>query len=349
MAGDLSVFPRNDSPADLDDEWAMKTKLLGSSVALAAMMWCGPAQAQRVELGNRSIPEAAAHLKAGEYVWAAEGSSEAPALVIVNLKTQKLVLFRNGVPIGASTVSSGSPGHETPTGVFTILQKRKEHYSSTYNNAPMPNMQRLTQRGIALHAGKLPGYPASHGCIRLPHKFSELLFGATSLGMTVVITDIPAVPLKSGTPAMIVADAGPAQMLSKAAYEWYPERSRGGEGVVSVVVSTADQRALGMRDGVEIGSSPVRVAGATDAAMAYVLRAWDSSGQDWLKLQFSGSGQGMAVGAEEGKRFDMPAKFRYDVGTVLRPGSVIIVTPEPLGAGSPGREVTVIEDETNPR
>jgi hypothetical protein len=210
-------------------------------------------------------------------------------------------------------------------------------------------MQRLTERGIALHAGKLPGYPASHGCIRLPHAFSGLLFGATNVGMTVVITDIPAVPVKSGTPAMITADAGGGQTLAKAAYEWHPERSQGGEGIVSVIVSTADQRALVMRDGVEIGSSPVRVAGATDGAMAYVLRAWDASGQDWMELQFSGSGQGMAVGAAEGKRFDIPSQFRYDVGTVLRPGSVIIVTPEPLGAGSPGQEVTVLEDETNPR
>jgi len=313
------------------------------TIALAATMWSGPTIAQQVPLAGRTIFEAALQLKNGEFVWAPEASPEGPALVVVNLKTQKLVIFRNGVPIGASTVSSGSPGHETPTGVFTILQKREEHYSSTYNNAPMPNMQRLTQRGIALHAGKLPGYPASHGCIRLPHKFSELLFGATSLGMTVVITDIPAVPQRSATPGMMASAPAAGQSLSAAAYEWHPERST--EGPVSVIVSAADQRAIVMRGGVQIGSAPVRVAGRMDGAMAYVLRAWDSNGQDWLKLQFSGSGQGMAVGAEEGKRFDVPHKFRYDVGTVLRPGSVIIVTPEPLGAGSPGREQTVIEPE----
>ncbi len=241
----------------------MKHILLGASAAIAMVLSCGTAHAQQVELGNRTIPEAAAQLKPGQFIWAGDNGAEGPALVIVNLKTQKLVLFKNGVPIGASTVSSGSPGRETPTGVFTILQKRKEHYSSTYNNAPMPNMQRLTERGIALHAGKLPGYPASHGCIRLPHAFSGLLFGATNVGMTVVITDIPAVPVKSGTPAMITADAGGGQTLAKAAYEWHPERSKGGEGIVSVIVSTADQRALVMRDGIEIGSSPVRVAGAT--------------------------------------------------------------------------------------
>ena len=323
----------------------MKAIFLGLGAALAAAMWRGSAQAQQVDLAGRSIFEAARALKVGEYVWAPQASPDGPALVIVNLETQKLVIFRNGVPIGASTVSSGSRGHETPTGVFTILQKRKEHYSSTYNNAPMPNMQRLTQRGIALHAGKLPGYPASHGCIRLPYKVSELLFGATELGMTVVITDIPAVPTRSATPAVVAFDAPAGKSLAAAAYQWNPERSP--SGTVSVIVSTADQRAIVMRDGVEIGSSPVRVSGPIEGAMAYVLRAWDSSGQDWLKLQFSGSAHGMAVGAEEGRRFDIPHKFRYDVATVLRPGSVIIVTPEPLGAGSPGREQTVIEPESD--
>src|SRR5436190_22846605 len=326
----------------------MKSIRLTLAVAAAALLSV-PSVAQRVDLGNRSMVEVATQLKNGEYAWAPELSAEGPALFVVNLHTQRAVLFRNGVPIGATTISSGKAGNDTPTGVFTILQKNKDHYSKTYNNAPMPNMQRLTERGIALHAGKLPGYPASHGCIRLPHAFSGLLFGATNVGMTVVITDIPAVPVKSGTPAMITADAGGGQTLAKAAYEWHPELSKGGEGIVSVIVSTADQRAIVMRDGITIGSSPVRVAGATEGAMAYVLRAWDASGQDWMKLQFSGSGQGMSVGAQEGKRFDIPSQFRYDVGTVLRPGSVIIVTPEPLGAGSPGKELTVLEDETNPR
>src|SRR5207342_778762 len=112
------------------------------------------------------------------------------ALLVVNLATQRATLFRNGVPMAASTISSGKEGTETPTGVFTILEKKKEHYSSTYNNAPMPNMQRLTWKGIALHAGKLPGFPASHGCVRLPMQFSSLLFGATTKGMTVVITSV---------------------------------------------------------------------------------------------------------------------------------------------------------------
>jgi hypothetical protein len=247
------------------------------------------------------------------------------------------------VPIGASTVSSGKSGKETPTGVFTILQKKKEHYSKKYNNAPMPNMQRLTWYGIALHAGNLPGYPASHGCIRLPSKFSALLFGATDLGMTVVITSMPAVPQSSGEPGLVVAsDATNEQTLAHAAYEWHPERST--EGVVSVVISAADQRAVVFRGGTEIGSAPVRVGGELKRAIAYVLRAWDNTGKHWLKLQFSGAGGSMEVGEDEAKRFDAPQAFRYAVASEVRPGSVVIVTSESLKAGSTGTSATVFDD-----
>src|SRR3546814_18004653 len=77
---------------------------------------------------------------------------------------------------------------ETPTGIFTILQKKVDHKSNLYDDAPMPYMQRLTWSGIAMHAGNLPGYPASHGCIRLPLAFAEHLYGVTQLGLTVIIT-----------------------------------------------------------------------------------------------------------------------------------------------------------------
>jgi hypothetical protein len=88
-----------------------------------------------------------------------------------------------------STVSTGKPGHDTPPGVFTILQKQKMHHSTLYDDAPMPFMQRLTWDGIALHAGRLPGYPASHGCIRLPAAFAETLYDVTAHGGVVVVAD----------------------------------------------------------------------------------------------------------------------------------------------------------------
>ena len=97
--------------------------------------------------------------------------------MIVSLATQRGTLYRNGVPIAITTVSTGKAGHETPTGVFTILQRDIDHRSNLYDDAPMPYMQRLTWGGVALHGGRLPGYPASHGCIRLPQAFARLIYG----------------------------------------------------------------------------------------------------------------------------------------------------------------------------
>lgn len=161
--------------------------LLAAFLALAS-----PSTPPSLESG--SVISAAEQLKAGQYLWAPEVAPEGPVMLVVSLATQRAVIYRNGVPIGISTVSTGRPGYRTPTGTFTVLQRHIEHYSSTYDNAPMPYMQRLTWRGIALHGGNLPGYPASHGCIRLPHKFARLLYGVTRLGMTVVITDEAVVP-----------------------------------------------------------------------------------------------------------------------------------------------------------
>lgn len=110
-------------------------------------------------------------------------------VVVVSLPEQRAHVYRNGVRIGVSTISSGKPGNETPTGVFPILQKKRMHHSNLYNDAPMPFMQRLTWDGIALHAGRIPGEPASHGCVRLPLEFSKLLFDATEHGVIVVIAD----------------------------------------------------------------------------------------------------------------------------------------------------------------
>ena len=128
-------------------------------------------------------------LAPGDFRWTPELALQGPMVIVVSLPQQRAHVYRNGVRIGVSTISSGKPGNETPTGVFTILQKKRMHRSNLYNNAPMPFMQRLTWDGIALHAGRIPGQPASHGCVRLPLAFAELLFEATERDMTVVIAD----------------------------------------------------------------------------------------------------------------------------------------------------------------
>ena len=148
-----------------------------SLLSAAAIAAGGPLFSQRIAIGSGSVVRTVTGLKAGQFVWAPEIAPEGPMLLIINLSTQRALLFRNGVPIGATTVSTGKVGHDTPTGIFAVLQKQVEHHSSKYDNAPMPYMQRLTWGGVALHAGNLPGFPASHGCIRLPSGFAKLLYG----------------------------------------------------------------------------------------------------------------------------------------------------------------------------
>jgi hypothetical protein len=147
------------------------------------------AAAQPVTHQKLSVMERAARLSPGQFVWEPKAASTGPVFLVIDLTRQRVLLYRGGVPIAASTISSGSKGRETPTGVFTILQKEVVHRSRTYDDAPMPYMQRLTSKGVAMHGGNLPGYAASHGCIRLPKAFAKLLYGVTELGTPVMITD----------------------------------------------------------------------------------------------------------------------------------------------------------------
>lgn len=125
-------------------------------------------------------------LKPGQYLWRASDAS-GPSRVVVSLSDQLAFLYKGDELVAVSTISSGKEGHDTPTGIFPILSKKTMHYSKKYENAPMPYTQFLDQYGVALHAGVIPGRPASHGCIRLPAKFAAKLFSVTSVGSTVLI------------------------------------------------------------------------------------------------------------------------------------------------------------------
>ena len=314
-----------------------------SLTALLLAILLGASAPAPVELGGRSVLEAASSLKTGDFIWAPELAPQGPALLVVNVDTQRAVLFRNGVPIAATTLSTGRPGYDTPTGVFTILQKHVEHYSNKYDNAPMPFMQRLTWTGVALHAGHLPGYPASHGCIRLPKEFARLLYGVTKLGMTVVITQLPTA-LKATNEIPLAAKPIADANIASAPFRWNPGLAP--TGMTSVIVSVADQRAIVLRGGTIIGSAPVRVTGPVDGAWAYLLHRSDKDGRHWLKLKFDGdSSTGMEVAPGEAARFQLPDGFREAVIPVLRPGSMIVVTPAPLRFGNIGAPAVVIEDE----
>ena len=138
---------------------------------------------------NPTISERAAALGPGQYVWDSKSPTSGPLLLTIDLTAQRLLVYRDGALMAATAISTGSLGRETPTGVFTVLAKEVMHRSTTYDDAPMPYMQRLTEKGIAIHAGELPGYPASHGCIRLPNEFAKRLYGITAIGTPVMITN----------------------------------------------------------------------------------------------------------------------------------------------------------------
>lgn len=119
--------------------------------------------------------------KAGDFVWTKAKLPKGTTEVVVSLSQQMAYVYHAGDLVAASSISSGMAGRETPVGRFPIMEKKRDHKSNRYSNAPMPFMQRLTDFGIALHGGELPGYPASHGCIRLPQGFAKKLYALTDL------------------------------------------------------------------------------------------------------------------------------------------------------------------------
>lgn len=140
-------------------------------------------------------------LKPGQFVWEKREVYANPLRMVIVLDIQRMYVFDGDELVGFTTVSTGKKGKETPTGVFKILQKKVYHESNIYANAPMPFMQRLTWDGIALHEGYNPGYPASHGCIRLPKIFAKALYDATVMDGQVVILESLSKPLPKPQPA----------------------------------------------------------------------------------------------------------------------------------------------------
>lgn len=193
----------------------MRLGVIAALVAVSSSLVCAvPAVAQRYVADT--MLAAGDSLRPGEFTWyqqpqylRASLGGESAISIIVSIPAQRAYVYRGGRLVAVSTVSTGSRGNATPVGEFTILQKNKFHRSNLYSNAPMPYMQRLTWGGIALHGGHLPGYPASHGCIRLPTAFARELFELTEMGGTVSVIDtevIAPAPRRLATP-LLVADA----------------------------------------------------------------------------------------------------------------------------------------------
>jgi hypothetical protein len=142
-----------------------------------------------------------------------------PILAIVSLRNQRITVYDAKGWILRAPVSSGQKGRETPAGIFSVIQKEAEHYSNLYDDAYMPHMQRITWSGIALHGGPLPGYPASHGCVRMPFGFAARLFDATRLGMRVIVAPSDVAPIEIAHPALFRSKPGAGALAAVRAVE----------------------------------------------------------------------------------------------------------------------------------
>ena len=283
-------------------------------------------------------------LKPGEYWWKPQLSPSGPVVALVSIPQQTIYVYRNGILIGRSSLSSGKNG-STPGGVFAILEKKETHRSKKYDNAPMPNMQRLTWSGIAMHSGQLPGYAASHGCIRLPYDFSQLLFATTAKGGTVVVGDgkTPTPHLASNPGLMLAPKDFTPEMVRRLArdeYDWRPERSP--EGPITIVLSSADRALYVYRNGNPIGRAAVEISGRGvsgrerlgshvftllegGSAKPSQLAPGREAGR-WMRV----SSEGRAVDAQElTSRIRFNTDFAQKLADEIKPGATVIVTDQP--------------------
>jgi lipoprotein-anchoring transpeptidase ErfK/SrfK len=174
--------------------WVLALAMLGAAVP--ALPAAADNSAAAIQTADAAVHQARADMLAtfgqaplrnGQHRWKEGRGSSPVSRVVLDLSRQLAFAYSDGELIAVSTLSSGNADHLSPLGVFPILEKKRHHRSIKYDNAPMPWMQRINEYGVALHGGHLPGYPASHGCVRLPNAFAAKLFAATRVGSEVVI------------------------------------------------------------------------------------------------------------------------------------------------------------------
>jgi hypothetical protein len=337
----------------------MQSKLITSAAIVLAALMAQPAFAAPMpqpSFHTKGSPtgKPTGPLKPGEYWWNPRVSPAGPVVLLVSLPLQTMHVYRNGILVGRTSISSGTKSHQTPTGVFTILEKKQTHRSKKYDNAPMPNMQRLTWSGIAMHSGNLPGYPASHGCIRMPYDFSTLLFGITGNGGTVVIgDDTRAQPHFAANPGVLLApkDFSPEMFkpLASGEYQWHPERST--SGPITMLVSAADKTLYVYRNGEPIGRAAIEVDGRLGGHVFTMLEGVTAEisslvpgrpARIWMSVQSDAASRGVDAAALA-KRIRISPEFAGKVYDALRPGATIIVTDQPA-VRKASRDFTILAD-----
>jgi L,D-transpeptidase catalytic domain len=304
------------------------------AAAVAVTPWSWPAWAD-------PEVEDVRNLKPGQFVWYPERAEAGPVAIVVSLPDQLAYVYRDGIRIGVSTCATGRPGHATPTGVFTILQKDKTHHSSLYNDASMPFTERLTWSGVALHAGNLPGYPDSHGCVHLPLAFSKLLFAVTQLGTPVIIADAATAPAEVLHPgllwnAAIEQDVQTVEPGGAAAPPAGAEATPAA-GPVGILISGANQELFALQNGVEVITSPVTIADprAPLGTHVFVLAGQSGTQERWLAVSVGKPRADHAASdaaAAALKRVQLPKQATQALQALLHPGATMMLTDLPATA-----------------
>ncbi|TCL69514.1 L,D-transpeptidase [Rhizobium sp. BK251] len=318
------------------------TKLFQHRLARRALLASGAATffswAVR-PLNSQEVIKDIAELKPGQFVWHPERQLDGPVAIVVSLPEQRVHVYRNGIRIALSTCSTGRPGHETPTGVFVVLQKDPNHHSSTYDDAPMPFMNRLTWSGIALHAGALPGYPASHGCVRLPMDFANKLYTVTHLGTPVIIAGSQTDPWELTHPGMVLSGYTEdefKQVVSSLDAKKPPSDWADGEKhpIVSVIASSADRKILMLQEGDIIAEGSLTVQGSGPlGSHVFVLRGAHEGqqGMAWFAISYNSAASATIDPDEKAlNRLTADPDFLAKLQANMHPGMMLVLTDLPL-------------------
>ena len=308
-----------------------RRSLLRGGTALAATCIFAPSFAGTGLIDARK-------LKPGQWEWYPARAPKGPVVVVVTLSDQLVYVYRNGVRIGVSTASTGKRGYETPTGVFTVLRKERMHHSHKYHNAAMPDSQ-FFFGGAALHAGGLPGYPSSHGCVHLPRAFADRVFGATHNGTPVIVTNEHS-GMGSLSHAGLLLTASDLKQVEKLTgnirSKSLPFDKKGySKSASSVVVSRADRKVMVLENGELVMEAPVHILGSKPLGEhVFVLQgASRSSNQlQWLAVGMGAAGKHNVDQYSElalAQRVKMSSQARDRIARHLHPGSTYVITDLP--------------------